>query len=56
MLYMRDEYDLYLKPDLDRLMQAWDRKYPPSDQEYRRNDRIEALQGNRNPWIDTHSQ
>jgi deoxyribonuclease-1 len=54
MLYMRDEYDLYLKPKLDSLMQDWDRKYPPDEQEHMRNNRIEALQGNRNPWIDRH--
>ena len=56
MLYMHDEYDLYLKPKLEKLMKDWDRKYPPEKDEYRRNDRIEKLQGNRNPYIDQHKQ
>ena len=54
MLYMRDKYGLYLKPKLEKLLLDWDRKYPPDDDEYRRNDRIEQIQGNRNPWIDRH--
>lgn len=54
MLYMSEEYDLYLKPKLDKLLRDWDRKYPPKKDEQRRNDHIEQLQGNRNPWIDRH--
>lgn len=56
MLYMEAEYDLYLKPALVRLMRDWDHKYPPEADEYQRNDRIEKLQGNRNPYIDHHRQ
>lgn len=56
MLYMRDEYDLYLKHKQKSLLLAWDRKYPPEQAEYRRNDRIEQLQGNSNPYIDRHRQ
>lgn len=54
MLYMQDEYDLYLKPKLEKLMYDWDRKYPPEEDEYQRNERIERLQGNRNSYIDRH--
>jgi len=54
MLYMSDEYDLYLKHKQKSLLQAWDKKYPPDQDEYKRNDRIEQLQGNRNPYIDNH--
>ena len=54
MLYMHDEYDLYLKPALKRLLLDWDQRYPAQDEEYQRNDRIEQLQGNRNPYIDSH--
>ncbi|MFV1977284.1 MAG: endonuclease [Candidatus Scalindua sp.] len=35
-------------------MLAWDKKYPPEPVEYKRNDRIEVLQGNRNQYIDLH--
>ena len=55
MLYMHDEYDLYLKHKLKRLLVDWDRKYPPDAHERWRNDRIEQLQGNRNPYIDRHN-
>jgi len=54
MLYMADEYDLYLKKELKRLLLDWDKKYPPEPAEYKRNDRIEKLQGNRNRYIDLH--
>ncbi len=54
MLYMADEYDLYLKKKLKRLLQDWDKKYPPKPAEYKRNDRIETLQGNRNVYVDSH--
>ena len=56
MLYMSDEYGLYLKQKQKSLLQAWDNKYAPDQDEYRRNDRIEQLQGNRNPYIDNHSR
>jgi len=52
MFYMRDEYGLYLKPALERLLTAWDREHPPDAAERARNDRIERLQGNRNRFID----
>ena len=54
MLYMSDQYDLYLKKKLKSLLIDWDRKYPPEQAEYLRNDRIEQIQGNRNSFIDAH--
>ena len=54
MLYMSDEYDLYLKKKQKSLYLAWDGKYPPDQAEHRRNERVEQLQGNRNPYIDKH--
>lgn len=33
----------------------WNRMYPPDQDEKNRNDRIEAWQGNRNPYIDDHT-
>ena len=56
MLYMADEYDLYLKSRQRALLQDWDRQYPPNESERRRNDRIEQIQGNRNRFIDAHRQ
>ena len=32
----------------------WNRRYPPTLSERRRNDRVMELQGNRNPFIDNH--
>jgi deoxyribonuclease-1 len=56
MLYMAYEYDkLYLtKPQLS-LMKLWNEMDPPSKHEQWRNDRIEQIQGNRNPFIDNPS-
>ncbi len=54
MLYMSDQHDLYLKKKLKSLVIDWDRKYPPKQAEYLRNDRIEQIQGNRNSFIDAH--
>ena len=56
MLYMADEYDLYLKKELNRLLHEWDRTYPPDQVERSRNERIGQLQGNRNPYIDLYGR
>ncbi len=52
MLHMHDEYDLYLRPELGRLLLKWNSRYPPDEEEKRRNEAIEALQGTRNKYID----
>jgi deoxyribonuclease-1 len=54
MLYMSNQHGLYLKRKQESLLLDWDRKYPPEQAEYRRNDRIEQIQGNRNLFIDAH--
>ena len=54
MLYMSNQHGLYLKRKQESLLLDWDRKYPPERAEYRRNDRIEQIQGNRNSFIDAH--
>jgi len=54
MLYMAGEYDLYLKRKQQLLLENWDKKHPPNKMERQRNDRIEQIQGNRNPYIDAH--
>jgi len=33
-------------------LKAWNKQYPPSDEEYHRNNLIYDIQGNRNPFID----
>lgn len=50
-LYMIHVYDL---PDHDMLpmLVRWHVADPPDDEERRRNDAIELLQGNRNPFVD----
>lgn len=52
MFYMRDTYDLLIFDRLSARLEAWHRADPVSDAERRRNDAIEAVQGNRNPYID----
>ena len=37
------------------MLEDWHRADPPSDEERARNDRVEAVQGNRNPFIDDPS-
>lgn len=51
-LYMHLQYKLPVPPGMMTTMKAWNRADPPSEQEKVRNDRIEDLQGRRNPYID----
>jgi deoxyribonuclease-1 len=51
-LYMSDKYGIELFKRQKKLMLEWHRADPPDDEEKRRNDVIEILQGNRNPYID----
>lgn len=55
LLYMHKIYGLTLEPDTLKLLVRWNREDPPSNQEIERNDRIEAVQGRRNPFIDNPS-
>lgn len=55
MFYMAHQYrqqGLLIFNKQARLLLAWHRADPPSQDERARNDRIEYLQGNRNPFID----
>lgn len=54
LMYMHQEYDLQLAEDTE-LLKSWNRIDPPSEQEISRNNVIERLQGNRNPFIDDPS-
>lgn len=51
LFYMHAEYGLPLPEDID-MLKEWNRADPPSEQEINRNDTIEPVQGNRNPFID----
>jgi deoxyribonuclease-1 len=53
MFYMADEYALAIYPRHGKLLQAWNRDDAVSNEERRRNDLIERIQGNRNKYIDT---
>ncbi len=51
-LYMSDRYGIKLFKRQRKLLEEWHRDDPPDAEEQRRNDIIERLQGNRNPYID----
>lgn len=52
MFHMASEYGLTLYSRHGRQLQAWSREDPPSAEERRRNDAIQAIQGTRNRFID----
>ncbi|MGI9301398.1 MAG: endonuclease I family protein [Gammaproteobacteria bacterium] len=52
MFYMSNEYGVAIFPKATRLLKQWHRADPPSEDERRRNDVIEQLQGTRNKFID----
>ena len=51
-LYMEERWGIPIYPRQRKLLLDWHREDPPDAHEHWRNDRIEAYQGNRNPWID----
>ena len=50
--YMHSQYGAPVDKDMLLELKRWNRQDPPSNQEMIRNNRIEELQGNRNPYID----
>lgn len=52
-LYMHTRYGAPLDRETLTLLKQWNRDDPPSKQEVSRNDRIEQIQGQRNPYIDS---
>lgn len=50
--YMHHRYGLPISAAMLPLLKRWNHEDPPSSQEKYRNNRIEALQGVRNPYID----
>jgi len=55
MLYMHSRYTIPVDRNDLALFRLWNRIDPPSRQEQARNDLIERIQGNRNPYIDRPS-
>lgn len=49
--YMADRYGLRLSRQQQQLYMAWDRDYPPSAWERRRDGRIAAIMGHHNPFV-----
>lgn len=56
LLYMYLQYAIPLKPETLEMLRVWNREDPPSNQEIDRNDKIESVQGRRNPFIDDPSR
>ncbi len=52
MLYMHSQYKIPVDRKTLVLYKVWNKVDPPSKQELKRNNIIERLQGNRNPYID----
>ncbi len=50
--YMHTQYGVPIDAGMLDTLKRWNRDDPPSNQEVKRNDRIEELQGNRNRYID----
>ena len=53
MFYMHQQYGLTIFRRQGEMLLRWHRQDPPGEAEQRRNDRIEQVQGNRNPYIDS---
>lgn len=49
--YMSDRYGIGLSKQDTKLMQAWNKMYPPQAWECKRNQLIKRIQGNDNPFI-----
>ncbi len=53
--YFAVRYDMAISPAQRQVLQQWNHEFPVTQEEHWRNDRIEALQGNRNPFVDDAS-
>lgn len=49
--YMHDRYDLRMSEAQQKLLMAWDKKYPVTSWELERNRRIAAVMGHDNPFV-----
>ena len=50
--YMAIRYDMPIEDAMEEILREWNREDPPDNREQERNDGIEEVQGNRNPFID----
>ena len=50
--YFAARYGMGIAPDTEAALRRWSAQDPPDDRERARNDVIESIQGNRNPFID----
>ncbi len=50
-LYMHQQYDFNLSKQDTRLYQAWNKQYPTTPWECKKNEQVKRLQGNSNPFI-----
>ncbi|PJE79333.1 Extracellular deoxyribonuclease [invertebrate metagenome] len=50
-LYMADRYHMTLSPQQNKLFNVWNRQYPASTWEIKRNERIRRIQGWSNPYV-----
>lgn len=49
--YMHDRYNLSMSRQQQQLLMAWDEKYPPSQWEMQRDERIAKVMGHHNPFV-----
>lgn len=49
--YMRDRYQLAMSKQQTQLMTVWNKQYPVSQWECKRDERIARVQGNHNPYV-----
>lgn len=52
LFYFAVRYDLNITAEQETTLRQWHNEDPIDDEEIRRNDQIEQIQGNRNPFID----
>lgn len=50
-LYMQQRYNFKLSKQDQKLYQAWNKRFPSTRWECKKNDKVKALQGNSNPFI-----
>lgn len=55
-LYMHDRYHFSLSPQMHHCYLTWHQQYPPTRWEQLRNQKIIALQGNGNPYVQSNSR
>ncbi|MGZ3805110.1 MAG: endonuclease I family protein [Pseudobdellovibrionaceae bacterium] len=52
LFYFSTRYDLAIDPNQEATLRKWNKEDPVDEEEIRRNDAIQGVQGNRNPFVD----